>query len=44
MGALHFALHNDVDAVSFELAASLGGVDVERAYQLWQREGASPMR
>ena len=38
MNGLRFFIHNDADAVRFELAGSLSGVDVEAVYQAWQRE------
>ena len=38
MNRLHYFLRNDADAVRLELAGSLGGVDVETVYQVWQRE------
>ena len=38
MSELRFLIHNDADAVRFELAGTLSGVDVERVYQVWQRE------
>jgi hypothetical protein len=38
MNGLRFFIHNDADAVRFELAGSLGGVDVETVYQAWERE------
>jgi hypothetical protein len=38
MSSLQFFVHNDADGVRFKLAGSLSGVDVERVYQLWQRE------
>jgi hypothetical protein len=38
MNGLRFFRHNDPDAVRFELAGTLGGVDVESLYQAWQKE------
>jgi hypothetical protein len=38
MNGLRFFIHDDADAVRFELAGTLGGVDVETVHQAWQRE------
>jgi ABC-type transporter Mla MlaB component len=38
MNGLRFLRHNDSDAVRFELAGSLGGVDAETLHQVWQGE------
>lgn len=38
MNGLRFFTHSDTSAVRIELAGSLCGVDVEAAYEAWQRE------
>ncbi len=38
MNGLHFSISNGPDAVKFELAGRLGGVDVETLHQAWQQE------
>ena len=36
MNGLRLSIHSDADAVRFELAGTLGGVDVETVHQAWQ--------
>ena len=38
MNGLRFLIHNDADAVRFELAGNLAGVDVETVHLAWQRD------
>lgn len=38
MNGLHLLMRNDSDKVRFELAGTLGGVDVESLHKAWQRE------